>query len=261
LLPGVSMRIGKYLSTATLVVAIIAAPIEARAQTRKKTKPPRKSEPTLAEKLAEANAQVVAASTDYKAKLGTVLELQERDVQALAETLEKRKALFEDNIISKKEVDDAEQALAVARSKVVDTQKLMTEADNLIAEAKAEDQLAKLGPSRVGSYQATGTLIRYNGTTRWLLADVVKVQGFFALRFHQALPISAYGQTPVHDQLGFDHRNSIDVAVSPDSAAGKTLMEYLRSAGISFIAFRHAVRGSATGAHIHIGYPSKRIGK
>jgi multidrug resistance efflux pump len=161
------MRIGKYLSAATLVVAIIAAPIEARAQTRKKTKPPRKSEPTLAEKLAEANAQVVAASTDYKAKLGTVLELQERDVQALAETLEKRKALFEDNIISKKEVDDAEQALALARSKVVDTQKLMTEADNLIAEAKAEDQLAKLGPSRIGSYQATGTLIRYNGTARW----------------------------------------------------------------------------------------------
>jgi hypothetical protein len=75
------------------------------------------------------------------------------------------------------------------------------------------------------------------------------------------MPISAFGQTAVHDQLGFDHRNAMDVAVSPDSAEGQALMGYLRSAGIPFIAFRYAVRGSATGAHIHVGYPSHRISK
>ncbi|HXU08566.1 MAG TPA: hypothetical protein VN743_06185, partial [Blastocatellia bacterium] len=85
--------------------------------------------------------------------------------------------------------------------------------------------------------------------------------GYFVSQFHHAMPISAYGQTAVHDQLGFDHRNAVDVAVSPDSAEGQTLMAYLRSVGIPFIAFRHAVAGSATGAHIHIGYPSKRIAR
>ncbi|HUK91767.1 MAG TPA: hypothetical protein VLZ81_15295, partial [Blastocatellia bacterium] len=67
------------------------------------------------------------------------------------------------------------------------------------------------------------------------------------------------GQTPVHDKLGFDHRDALDVAVQPDSAEGEALMAYLRSQRIPFIAFRHAVPGSATGAHIHVGRPSHRI--
>ncbi|MGH9825308.1 MAG: hypothetical protein ACREDR_18920, partial [Blastocatellia bacterium] len=53
--------------------------------------------------------------------------------------------------------------------------------------------------------------------------------------------------------------DAMDVAVQPDSPRGEALMEYLRKAGIPFIAFRHAVPGSATGAHIHIGKPSHRI--
>ena len=51
----------------------------------------------------------------------------------------------------------------------------------------------------------------------------------------------------------------MDVAVHPDSAEGLGLMDHLRSAGIPFIAFRRAVAGEATGAHVHIGQPSRRI--
>ena len=258
---GIGMRSGKYLSTAALVLALLLAPSQSLAQGKKKPKPSRTSGPTLAEKLAEANAQVVAATNDYKAKLEKVLELQERDAKALAEVFEKRKALLAESIISKKEVDESEQALLVAQSKVAETKKQMTDADNLIAEAKAEEQLAKLGQSRVGAYQTTAALIRYNGPANWVLTDAAKVQSFFAFKFNHPLPISAFGQTPVHDHLGFDHHNSIDVAVTPDSAEGQALMGYLRSMGIPFIAFRYAVRGSATGAHIHIGYPSRRIGR
>jgi hypothetical protein len=58
--------------------------------------------------------------------------------------------------------------------------------------------------------------------------------------------------------LHFDHRNAIDVALHPDSKEGRSLLEYLRQAGIPFIAFRNAVPGAATGAHIHIGKPSPR---
>jgi hypothetical protein len=67
------------------------------------------------------------------------------------------------------------------------------------------------------------------------------------------------GQTATHRKLGFDHRHAVDVAVHPDSAEGQVLMHYLRSEGIPFIAFRSAVPGSATDAHIHIGRPSPRI--
>jgi hypothetical protein len=45
----------------------------------------------------------------------------------------------------------------------------------------------------------------------------------------------------------------MDVAVHPDNCEGRALMEYLRRAGIPFLAFRNKVAGSATGAHIHIG--------
>jgi hypothetical protein len=34
---------------------------------------------------------------------------------------------------------------------------------------------------------------------------------------------------------------------------------YLIAKGVPFLAFRGAVRGQATGAHIHIGLPSSRI--
>jgi hypothetical protein len=67
------------------------------------------------------------------------------------------------------------------------------------------------------------------------------------------------GQSSTHDDMGFDHRDAIDVAVRPDSEEGRGLMAYLRKAGIPFIAFRNKVRGMATGAHIHIGRPSLRI--
>jgi len=161
-------------------------------------------------------------------------------------------------VISKKELEESEQQLVIIQAKVKDTKGKIGEADNLITEASAEEQLPKLGP---GAYRATAALIRYNGSAPWVLTDAAKVQNFFTLRFNHALPISAFGQTPVHDQLGFDHHNSIDVALSPDGTEGRTLMEYLRSVGIPFIAFRQAVPGSATGAHIHIGYPSKRIAR
>jgi hypothetical protein len=84
------------------------------------------------------------------------------------------------------------------------------------------------------------------------------VEKFFTSKFGRAVPISAYGQTLLHERMGFDHSHAFDVAVSPDSPEGRLLVAYLRSKGIPFIAFRRAVPGIATGAHIHIGRPSPR---
>jgi hypothetical protein len=59
--------------------------------------------------------------------------------------------------------------------------------------------------------------------------------------------------------MGFDHRGRVDVAVSPDQPEGKWLMRYLETNRIPYFAFRMAVAGKATGAHIHIGPQSTRL--
>lgn len=81
----------------------------------------------------------------------------------------------------------------------------------------------------------------------------------FQNRFHAGLPISANGETELHRSLGFDHRGRVDVAVSPDAPEGRWLKRYLELRKIPYYAFRAAVPGQATGAHIHIGPGSTRI--
>lgn len=84
------------------------------------------------------------------------------------------------------------------------------------------------------------------------------IKSFIISKFGHTLPISAFGQTSFHDHLRFDHRNAVDVALHPDSPDGRVLLNKLRSLGVPFIAFRHAVPGVASGAHIHVGRPSPR---
>jgi hypothetical protein len=51
----------------------------------------------------------------------------------------------------------------------------------------------------------------------------------------------------------------VDVAVSPENSEGLWLRRYLSGKGISYFAYRSAVRGQATGAHIHMGAASRRL--
>jgi hypothetical protein len=241
-----------------LLFTLLFSTFDAQAQKRKK-KPARSPQTELAAQVAKAKEDVVAAAQAYKESLIKLLVFQEGDVKTATEIVEKRKALVDQQIVSKRELEESERQLATAQAKVAETRRQMAEADNLMTEAKAEAQLARMPPPRVGGTVSSAVLIRYNGPAHWALADSSKVQSFFTGQFHHALPISAFGQTAVHTQLGFDHSNAMDVAVHPDSAEGQALMRYLRSQGIPFIAFRQAVAGSATGAHIHVGYPSHRI--
>jgi hypothetical protein len=129
-----------------------------------------------------------------------------------------------------------------------------------MVEATTARALAGLAPLGRGGYEQTATLIRYNGPTAWSLkTGAAKVEQFFATRFGRPLPVSAYGQTALHDRMGLDHRDALDVAVHPDSPEGRALMEYLREAGIPFIAAWGVVPGATSGAHIHVGQPSPRL--
>ena len=100
---------------------------------------------------------------------------------------------------------------------------------------------------------------RYDGDGAFSLVAFSKVDMEFAKQFGKSLPVSAMGETAVHRSLGFDHRGRVDVAIHPDQPEGHWLLGYLVQNHIPYFAFRHAVPGKATGAHIHIGPMSTRI--
>ncbi len=213
----------------------------------------------LSEAAAQSRANLLAASTAYRESLERLLALQKQDEERIAASIEKQRQLLNLGVIAKREIEENEQLLGAARSRVAETQKQLGEVDHLVAEVNAAEELAKMPPAPLGIYRSAGLLVRYVGASRWALGDFGKVDAFFRLKFGQPLPVSAIGQSGTHNRLGFDHHEAIDVAVHPDSDEGKELINYLASQGISFIAIRGAIHGSATGAHIHIGPPSKRI--
>jgi hypothetical protein len=100
---------------------------------------------------------------------------------------------------------------------------------------------------------------RYDGRGIFTPTDLVKVSTAFSTRFLKPLPISAEGETALHRSFGFDHRGRVDVAVNPDQPEGLWLMKFLETNKIPYFAFRMAVPGKATGAHIHMGPQSTRL--
>jgi hypothetical protein len=100
---------------------------------------------------------------------------------------------------------------------------------------------------------------RFDGDGLFTALMFSKVETAFTEHFGKPLPVSAMGDTAVHRTLGFDHRGRVDVAINPDQPEGVWLREYLTSNRIPFFAFRQAVPGKATGAHIHLGPMSTRF--
>jgi hypothetical protein len=102
---------------------------------------------------------------------------------------------------------------------------------------------------------------RYDGSGTFTGTDFHRVEAAFEGHFGKAMPVSAMGETAVHRALGFDHRGRVDVAIHPDQPEGVWLRRYLEDHRIPYFAFRQAVPGKATGAHIHIGPMSTRVAR
>jgi hypothetical protein len=204
--------------------------------------------------------EVVAALKDYRASLDTLMPLREQELAGAMKLRERRREFFERGIISRKEFEETEAAVARAEGNVEEARRAIAGADQAMAEATTARAVAGLPPLVPGGYEQSAGLIRYNGPAAWSLKpDTARLRQFFAARFGRPLPVSAFGQTPLHDHMGFDHKDALDVAVHPDSPEGRALMDYLRAARIPFIAFWGAVPGAASGAHFHVGQPSPRI--
>ena len=208
--------------------------------------------------LARAHNEVLQKMRETREGAEKLLALHETARQRSAEEYERRRELYYQGLIARNEVLQAEHLLAEAITRVEEDKRWLAESDMALTEFVMRDELLRLPRLSVGGYSATGSLIRFNGAAPWGLPDAPRIEKFFLSTFGRALPISALGQTATHERLRFDHRNAMDVALHPDSKEGQSLLSYLRQAGIPFIAFRSAVPGAATGAHIHIGKPSPR---
>lgn len=237
----------------TLVLLTSSASLAGAQKQPKQTKPQTE--------LARLREEYIQATKDYKASLGRLIAILERDVTRRETQLTQARALFEQGLISKTELNKSEVALAAARDKVTETSRLIGSADTQIAEtlleAEAEKQIAKARLGK-GGLMRTASYTRYTGAGDWLLSEAWKVQRFYLESFKKQLPIAVFGQGAIHDRWRLDHRNSMDISLHPDGPEGQALLNFLRSNGIPFLAFRSAIPGTATGPHIHIGRPSHR---
>jgi hypothetical protein len=244
-------RVGRLIPRRPALIVALAALLLAA--------PPTRLLAQSGSELEAARAVQADAARRYRESLVELRPLHEAAEQRAAAELERRRALLAQGLIARADVEAAERAWDEARRVAERTRTSIVEADALVSDAEAARELAALPPPRPGETQEAPGLVRFAGVGRWSLATLPALERFFAGRFGRALPISALGQTTAHDRLGFDHRNAIDVALHPDSAEGRTLMNYLRAHGIPFLAFRAARAGVATGAHIHVGEPSERL--
>jgi len=205
------------------------------------------------------NAEVIRTTGEYRDQLTHQSKLEAVEIDRLEQEVKFRAQWLDKGYIARQEWEQKKQELAAAQAKLADTQRRIEEADLVLGEAEARAALLTSAPLPPGGYSESASLVRYNGVAPWSLADSGKIEKFFSSRFGRSLPVSARGETELHRRMKFDHRNAMDVALHPDSAEGRALMDYLRKAGIPFIAVRGKMAGSSTGAHIHIGKPSVRI--
>lgn len=247
------LRSGRHIVRASAIFLLTVVAAATFAQEKSGPSPPAEDE------FLRVNAEVIRSTTAYKENLEGLVELYQQEVERLARELESQAPLVEKGYVSRRELEEGELELARARARVGETRQEIARAESAIAEAEALAQLMRLPPLTTGGYSETAGLIRYNGGSSWSLADAGQIEKFFIARFGRLLPVSAHGQTEIHDRMKFDHNNAMDVAIHPDSVEGRALMDYLRKAGIPFVAFRGKMAGSATGAHIHIGRPSLRL--
>ncbi|HEY0386082.1 MAG TPA: hypothetical protein VGC64_08715 [Pyrinomonadaceae bacterium] len=215
-----------------------------------------------AEVVRRSREDFVKATKEYKASLEQLLRIKENNARKIAESLAQLKTLYAEGLISKRALEEKERELSGAEAQAAEVRQQLATAETQIAgtllEAEAEEQMAQAPPVPQGKMVRTTSYLRYNGPAAWSLSDAWKVQRFFQERFGRALPISAFGQSGLHNRWRLDHRDAMDVPLNPTGVEGQALMAFLRSSGIPFAAFTGAIPGTATGPHIHVGRPSHR---
>jgi hypothetical protein len=212
--------------------------------------------------LADAEDEALLHRTVYGADVtddqaDEMLAAASRRVERRKQALEEARKLVDDGVASLlsltpllEELDWARKEQDLAESRARFTREL---AEMARAEALVESKLNH-APEDVRELAD-----RYDGDGVFNMGTFTRVELDFEKQFGKPMPVSAMGETAVHRSLGFDHRGRVDVALHPDQPEGHWLLEYLVNRHIPYFAFRQAVPGKATGAHIHIGPMSTRF--
>ena len=249
----------KIFCSALMLLLLLAAG-GVSAQRKPKKKPAPKPEPQT--ELTKLREEYIKATNEVKANLEQLLKRYEDNVTKAEEKVTVSKKLLADGLIARAQAEESERLLALAKQKVAETRRDMTNADAQIAgvlvESAADDEIAKnLRLAKQGLIR-TSSFTRYTGAGGWNLSDAWKIQRFFSDTFNKQLPIAVFGQGAIHERWRLDHRNAMDIQLHPDGAEGRALLDFLQKNGIPYSAFRSAIPGTATGPHIHIGRPSHR---
>jgi hypothetical protein len=246
----------KIICVVCAFLVLLAGEVSAQRKTKKKPAPAPPSE------LTKLREEFVRLTNEYKASLGKLLPFYENDVKRAEEKLEQSKKLLAEGLIAKTQVEENERALALAKEKIAETNRQMSNAEAQIAgvlvETAADEEISKNLRLARQSLIRTSSFTRFTGAGGWSIGDAWKIQRFFSDTFNKQLPIAVFGQGAIHDRWRLDHRNAMDIQLHPDGVEGRALLDFLQKNGIPYLAFRSAIPGTATGPHIHIGRPSHR---
>jgi hypothetical protein len=220
-------------------------------------------------KLADAQDQQILAETLYgqlhaenltAPQVEQMLAAAQRRVDRQQAIVNEREKLLETGIIARSELKSFQDELE-SRQRVLELAKSRVQLINELAQmAEAEKRLEQAAAAQSGSGAALkNVMIRFGGNGLFSMGDLPTISTEFQKQFHSTLPVSAMGQTMLHQSLGLDHRNRVDIALNPDSKEGVWLRQLLEKLQIPYLAFRAAVAGAATAPHIHIGPESTRL--
>jgi hypothetical protein len=179
-------------------------------------------------------------------------------IAAAGRRFERRTKAFDD---AKKLVDAGVEAQASLAIHMDDLTLAKKECDLAETRAKLTAQLAEMARNEEALMarlaqeppDAHRGTERFDGNGVFTTQIFNRIESLYQANFGKAMPVSAMGDTAVHRAMGFDHTGRVDVALNPDQPEGAWLIQYLTDHKIPFFAFRQAVPGKATGAHIHLG--------
>lgn len=168
-----------FRQTVVLVaIALLSSASSARAQSGalKPLTGPQKGRPEQQQQPSDSPAKLkesfIRATEDYKSSLKNQVGFYESNVQTLAERAGKLKELYNEGLISRRELEESDATVAEARVKVEEAKKQLAEADLAIAEAKNQPEFKPYAPPAETRWQNEGwttgnlridSLIRQNG--------------------------------------------------------------------------------------------------
>ncbi|MBV9504462.1 MAG: hypothetical protein JO323_05595 [Acidobacteriia bacterium] len=200
-------------------------------------------------------AVVTSDLTDAQAD--EMVEAAARRLERRKLALEKAQKMVDEGLATQASLIPLRQELDYAREQSDLAQDRARVTRELAAAARVElllEETLATAPER-----ASEAGERYDGSGIFTPNTFARIESAYQGRFGKPLPVSAMGETAVHRALGFDHTGRVDVALNPDQPEGVWLRSYLSENRIPYFAFRQAVPGKATGAHIHLGPQSTHL--